>query len=269
MVRRPHLVIFGVALLLTLAIWILPSRTATQLKQAISGLFLPLFGLSESAHKAVERAGNTIVPRAELLRQIDQLQKLTQELQIRAMQGDEAARENARLRQYLGWQKQAPWKLKLARVVGRDPANWWRTLKIDLGNRDGIAVNAPVITPAGLVGRVSETSYTQAQVVLLGNPDCRVSVKTAAPPYEHGVIAPASSSPMESSMVDLSYLSRGSQLKPGAKVVTSGLGGIFPAGIHIGQIVDSRSVDYGLFTEARVKLAVDMNNLEEVWIVLP
>ena len=70
-------------------------------------------------------------------------------------------------------------------------------------------------------------------------------------------------------MVDLSYLSRGSQLKPGAKVVTSGLGGIFPAGIHIGQIVDSRSVDYGLFTEARVKLAVDMNNLGEVWIVLP
>ncbi len=48
-----------------------------------------------------------------------------------------------------------PWKLKLANVILRDPANWWRTLQIDLGSRDGVRENLPVLTPDGLVGRVS------------------------------------------------------------------------------------------------------------------
>src|SRR5439155_4709286 len=99
------------------------------------------------------------------------------ELKIRAVQAEESARENSRLRQYLGFPKQVPWKLKLARVVARDPANWWRTLKIDAGSRDGVTVNCAVISGDGyLVGRISEAAYAQSQVVAVGDPACRVSV---------------------------------------------------------------------------------------------
>ncbi len=269
MVKRPHYIILGVVILLTVVIWKLPTRTATQLKLTISGFFLPLFGLSHTTHQTINKATDAVVPRGELLRQLQQLQSENQELRIRSMHGEEAARENARFRQYFAWQKQVPWKLKLGRVVGRDPANWWRTIKIDLGTRDGVTANCPVLTPLGLVGRVSEASYAQSQVVLLGDPDCRVAVKIEEPPHEHGVIAPASSNPLDTSLVDLSYLSRTSQLKAGQKVVTSGLGGIFPTGIQVGQVVDFRKVDYGLYSEARVKLAVEMNTLEEVWVKLP
>ena len=52
-------------------------------------------------------------------------------------------------------------------------------------------------------------------------------------------------------------------------VVTSGVGGIFPPGILVGQIADFRTVGYGLYREARVSLAVKMNSLEEVWVKAP
>ena len=91
------------------------------------------------------------------------------------MQAEETARENARLRHLLGWQQQTAWKFKLARVVLREPANWWRTAQIDLGTRDGLRVNLPVLTTDGLVGRVSSVSLTRSQVTLLGNPNCKVS----------------------------------------------------------------------------------------------
>jgi rod shape-determining protein MreC len=280
MVKRPHYIILGVVILLTLVIWKLPSRTASQIKLAISSTFLPLFGLSHSTHDLAKKGGNAVVPRAELLKQIEQLQTENQELRLGGAQWEEAARENARLRQALGWQQQMPWKVKLARVIGRDPANWWRSIKIDVGTRDGVVVNAAVLTPnragsgqpkANLVGRVSEVTYAQSQVVLLGDPDCRVSVLIEGPAPEHGVIAPASSGALDPSIVDVGYLSRTapSQLKAGQRVLTSGLGNIFPSGIVVGQIVDFRSVDYGLYSAARVKLAVDMDSVEEVWVKLP
>ena len=52
-------------------------------------------------------------------------------------------------------------------------------------------------------------------------------------------------------------------------MVTSGEGGIFPKGIPIGKIVDVQPVDYGSRTEARVKLAANLNALEEVWVMFP
>ena len=74
---------------------------------------------------------------------------------------------------------------------------------------------------------------------------------------------------METELVELGYLSRNANLKPGQNVVTSGEGGIFPKGIPIGKIVDVQPVDYGSRTEARVKLAANLNALEEVWVMFP
>ena len=108
-----------------------------------------------------------------------------------------------------------------------------------------------------------------AQVVLVGDPDCRVAVLVGDEKNrEQGVIAPASS-PLDNTLVELSYLSRHAKLAAGQSVVTSGLGGIFPKGIVVGQIADFRSVGYGLYKEALVRLAVKMNRLEEVWVMMP
>ena len=74
---------------------------------------------------------------------------------------------------------------------------------------------------------------------------------------------------MAAQLVRMDYLSRGAELKPAQRVFTSGEGGIFPKGIPIGQIVDVQPVDYGLRYEARVRLAANLNALEEVWVMFP
>ena len=70
-------------------------------------------------------------------------------------------------------------------------------------------------------------------------------------------------------MVDLTYVNQPRVMKAGQRVLTSGLSGAFPKGILIGHIVDTNSVGFGLYTEARVKLGASLDRLEEVWVVLP
>ena len=82
-----------------------------------------------------------------------------------------------------------------------------------------------------------------------------------------GVIV--ASGPVDTSLVQLTYLASSANLKPGQSVITSGLGGVFPKGIPIGQVVDSRSVEFGLYTEARVKLNANLGSLEQVWVLFP
>ena len=267
--KKPHYIALAAVVLLTVAALRLPTRTATQVRRAVGSVFAPSFGVARSAEKLAEKAANSTVPRQELVRQVDELEKQNRELRIRAMQWDAISQENQRLRQQLGLARQHPnWNLKFARVVARDPANWWRSLRIDLGSRDGVVTNTPVLTPQGLAGRVSEVGFTQSQVVLLGDPDCRVAVLIEGT-RDHGVIAPDSSGGLDETLVDISFVSRGTQLKAGQKVITSGLGGIFPKGIPVGHVVDSRSAGYGLYVEARAKLAVNLNTLEEVWVKMP
>jgi rod shape-determining protein MreC len=267
MLKRPHYIALGLVVLLTLAILNLPSQTSARFKQGIGSVFLPLFGLASSAQSFTGTAVDAVVPRGELLKLNDGLRRENQQLRLQAMQAQETASENARLRQLLGWQRQVPWKLKLARVVLREPANWWRTVQIDLGSRDGLRVNLPVLTTDGLVGRVSSVSLTRSQVVLLGDPNCKVSARVDNETRDTGIIGP--SGPLDTEFVGLGFLSRNANLKPGQNVVTSGDGGIFPKGIPIGKVVDVQPADYGLRTEARVKLAANLNALEEVWVMFP
>jgi rod shape-determining protein MreC len=140
-------------------------------------------------------------------------------------------------------------------------------VQIDLGSRDGLTNNLPVLTPEGLVGRVSSVGLTRSQVVLIGDPNCKVSALVENQAHDVGVIS--ASEPLDSTLVELTYLSGNADLKPGQKVVTSDLGVIYPKGIPIGQIVDARQVEFGLYSEARVKLSVNLGALEQVWVLFP
>jgi rod shape-determining protein MreC len=74
---------------------------------------------------------------------------------------------------------------------------------------------------------------------------------------------------LEAELVELGYLSRNARLKPAQNVLTSGEGGIFPKGIPIGKVTDVQPVDYGSRMAARVKLAANLNALEEVLVMFP
>jgi len=269
--RRRHYILFACVIVLTIIVLKLPPKTATQFKLAIGSLFLPLFGLAGSSQHLAEKAGNAVVPRKELLKQNEELRRDNAEMKVQLQRQSELERENDRLRAMLDFQKRAPWKLKAAHVIARDPANWWRNIQIDLGKREGLRADLPVLTAEGLVGRVSEVSETRSRVLLLGDAGCRVSARVLddrKQVVDTGVIT-IGASVLNESVVELNFLSNPGALKPGYTVRTSGLGGVFPPGILIGEVVDTRPENFGLVHVARVKLAVKMNLLDEVWVIVP
>src|SRR5665213_375493 len=175
MSKKPKYIVVVIVVLLWVLFFKLPSESMGKFKLVISGLFLPLFGLAASTHETGDRAGDVLTSKTEALRQNRELRRQNQELQISLQQADEVFHENARLRQLIGWPQQSPWKnkLRLARVISRDPASWWRSVEIDLGKRDGVQVNSPVLTTNGLVGRVQSVGDGRSVVVLLGDPSLR------------------------------------------------------------------------------------------------
>ncbi len=269
MLKKPQYIALVLVAVVALIIFNLPSRTMSRFKLALSGMFFPLFGLAGSSQQAFQKTGNIILPRSVLTKENERLRLENEQLKIQLMQNTELHRENSQLRQSLIWQKQSPWKMKLARVIARDPANWWRTIQIDVGSNQGIRPNLPVMISDGLVGRVSVVGANRSQVLLLGDPNLRVGALIQDKEVRENGIIISSSGPLDNNMVDLQYFSRNSAIKPGQPVVTSGEGGIFPKGILIGQIVDIRNNSVGLSTEARVKITANLSSLEEVWVIFP
>jgi rod shape-determining protein MreC len=268
MFKQQHYFALGAVTLVAVLILSLPANATSRLRLVVSSWFLPLFGLASSAQQLPADLADSALPRRELLNQINLLRRQNEELLASQSQAIATIRENDQLRALLGWQKQLPWQLKPAKVIARDPANWWHTVQIDFGSRDGARVNLPILTPEGyLVGRIASVGYYSSQVVLVGDNNCRVSIIIDNPVHDMGVLM--ASGPLDDSIVELGYVSGSINIKAGENVATSGLGGTFPKGIPVGKIVDFQSLGFGLDTEARVQLYANLSALEHVWVLFP
>jgi rod shape-determining protein MreC len=267
MSMRPYYLAFSAVLLIALVALNLPGPYALRAKLVWGSTFMPLFGLAGSADDLANTAANALLPRSLLSRQLESLREDNQRLQLQLVQLQAAVIENQRLRQAVGFKPQAPWRLRLGRVIGHDPANWWRSALIDLGARDGILTNQPVLTGSGLVGRITEVAYTRSRVLLVGDPNCQLAA-IIEQTRNKGIISPDEGS-FDRQVVNLTYVPTTAVLEPGAMVVTSGDGGVFPKGIPIGRVIDVQTNEYGLYLEARVRLSANLNRLEEVWVLAP
>ena len=264
----------GAVLLSVFLLLVMPESVRARLKSAIGGLFLPVIGISTTGQVAMESLGHlgaadaaSLPPNqtpghapaslVELQDQVDRLQRDNKRLE-----GD-----NKYLSQLLKLEPLIPWETKLVRVVGRDPFNWWRRIKINLGSNKGIRFNQPVISANGdLVGRVSEVGPLTSWVVLVGDPNCRFSALIKESRSQGGIVSPRQYN-SDLRTVELTYLPNDVELRPGQAVVTSGLGGGFPKEIPVGQVVDSWVSNDGLYVEARIKLHANLNQLETVRVL--
>ena len=246
----------GAVLLVVLVLLNLPEQPAARARLAVSSLFLPLFGLVSTAQRVISEVRRAVVPRTLLLREVSELRSENRTLHLQVAQLRAADAENQRLRRMVGWQQASPWKSKACRVIARDTADWWRTVRIELGSRDGARSGLPVVSGEGLLlGRLDTVGWAVSVVV-------RESGET-------GVLTTPSAGVLEHRLVDLTHLPRNTALRPGQTVHTSGLGGYFPAGIPVGTVVDTRSVGFGLYSEARVRLFADSSRIEEVLVLMP
>jgi cell shape-determining protein MreC len=135
MFKQKNYLALGAVVLVAIILLSLPTRATSRLKLAVGSWFLPLFGLAGAAQQLPADLADSVLPRRELLQQIDALAAKTSSFKFTGRPEHRHRPRERPVARAVQWQRQLPWRLKLANVVMRDPANWWRTVQIDLGSR--------------------------------------------------------------------------------------------------------------------------------------
>jgi len=173
--------------------------------------------------------------------------------------------ENNRLRSSLDYRERAVFKLMPARIVARDASTWYNKVVIDRGSTDGIKEDQPVLTDLGLVGKTTVVAEHSATVVLVSDETCRVAAKVEGT-QEQGIIKGERTSSGSTPSIGLNFLSKQAKIAPGANIYTSGVGGVFPSGVLVGQVKEFKMRE--LDGHATVVPAVDLTTLEDVFVVV-
>ena len=122
----------------------------------------------------------------------------------------------------------------------------------------------PVVTDLGLVGKTTTVSEGISVVLLLSDENCRVAASVEGS-REQGIVSGERTTTGLTPLLNLNFLSKQADLKPGQKVYTSGVGGVFPSGLLVGAVKSYRVRE--LDGQAQLTPAVDLSHLEDVFVV--
>jgi len=202
-----------------------------------------------------------ISPFAYRSRRVDTLEKMIASLKRDIAELEEVRLENERLRDLLRFRRASRKGSIPALVIGRDPNKWSSVIYIDKGRQNHVGQDAVVIASEGLAGRVREVGKFTSKVLLINDVDSRVGA-LIQPSREQGLLVGTPEGGCK-----LIYLSLESDVAPGAKIVTSGMGGLFPKGVYVGKVRTVAKEKGRLYKYAVVEPAVDLGRIEEVLCV--
>ncbi|MBI5642471.1 MAG: rod shape-determining protein MreC [Deltaproteobacteria bacterium] len=168
---------------------------------------------------------------------------------------------NARLKQVLEYKDQSPYKSKAAAIIGYHMEPWARTVTIDKGKANGIEKDLAVITPEGVVGRITDVSTSTSKVLL--HADLRSNIDVVVQRSRIKGVAEGNGA----DRLVLKYIRQVDDVQLGDIVITSGLSGVFPKGIMVGEVVKIEKGKDNFFKFIEVKPRVDIRKLEEVLII--
>lgn len=174
---------------------------------------------------------------------------------------EEAARENERLRSILGFEPPDDYSLMPAQVLSVTGGSQPTAAAINRGEQDSVYVNQPLINQAGLIGRVSTVSRDFATVQLLTDPTNRVAVRIADS-REMGIAKWV----IGRGMILDNFPIQGT-IKVGDRVLSSGLGGVYPSGLLVGTVESVERPAEAAFCEVEITPAPDFNSLEELFLL--
>jgi rod shape-determining protein MreC len=186
------------------------------------------------------------------------------ELELRNIQ--EAKTENYRLRGLLALKAEPGAQKVFARVIARDASVWFNTITINCGSASGVALNMPVITLGGIVGRVVAVSPVTAQVMLITDEKAAAGAivgqlgNTGALGSVRGL--------GNSGLLEMRYVSGLQRVKIGDYILTTGQDGIYPAGLNVGEVIQ---VNDGTATQPHqiyIRPSARLDQLTEVAVLL-
>ncbi|MGE7111418.1 rod shape-determining protein MreC [Lysinibacillus sp. NPDC047702] len=152
-----------------------------------------------------------------------------------------------------------------ATVIARNPDQWEEKIILNKGSSHGVEKNMAVMTAKGLVGKIILVTPFTSEVELLytNNPNYRVSAMVLGDKEAYGLIEGFDK---ERNELIMKRIDSSLTVKEGQQVVSSGLGGIFPKGVPIGEITEVSTDDFGLTKMAYVKPSADFSILDHVVI---
>jgi rod shape-determining protein MreC len=222
----------------------------------------PFYGACSAVRFQLSFLSAAFANKDDLIRKNEELEKEFETVDVLRARLEELESENARLKDLLDFRETTPAEYKVAKVLGRNPNKWFSTLSISLGALDGVRADDPVVSRSGLVGRVLTIYDRMSTVLLLTDPESGVGAIVEGS-RDYGVVVGGSGP----ATLILRLFSRDANVNPGDRVVTSGIGSKFPAGILIGEVVSVHIPKPGLIKEATVRPASDLDHLEEVMVV--
>lgn len=165
------------------------------------------------------------------------------------------AAENERLRALLQFVPDNASQFISARVIADSGGTFVRSMLVNAGQRDGVRVGLPVVVGEGLIGRIVDVGHRVSRVLLIDDLNSRIPV-VVGPDRERAVLAGDNSLRPK-----LIYLAANAQVAVGARIATSGQGGIFPPGVPVGAVssIDANGI--------RAETFVAASNLEYVRII--
>lgn len=239
-------------------------------QQTLKGLVQAVFSPVQNATSWVSSTGggffNEILNFRATARENETLKtRLAQtELELRNIQ--EAKTENYRLQGLLALKAEPGPEKVFARVIARDASVWFNTIMINRGSSSGIALNMPVITPGGIVGRVVAVSPVTAQVMLI------TDEKAAAGAIVGQLGGSGALGSVRglgnSGLVEMRYVSGLQKVETGDYILTTGQDGIYPAGLNVGEVIEVKNGTATQPHEIYIRPSARLDQLTEVAVLL-
>ena len=239
------------------------------ISSGVGSVISPLQKIIYNANDKLKESFDFFINFSKVKQENKELAAKNAELENQLIEYNRMKDENTRLREMFNYSEaHQNYNYLGCNIVGYSGGNISNGYIIDKGTNDGVKKDMVVITPAGLVGKVtkSESSYSIVQTIL--NENIAVASMVESTRETTGILQGVTDS-KNKNLTILSNIPIDSEIKEGDIILTSGLGGMYPQEIRIGEVVSVEVDSVGIMKKAIVKPFVDFNKLEELFVVVP
>jgi rod shape-determining protein MreC len=223
----------------------------------------PLQGAVAVGWGVVTRAWRTYIDLVDVRAENEILRRRVAELEHQTLRIAEILETDRRLAELLKFRTNFLGDAQAAMVIARDPFPAFGTVTISKGEADGVRKGMAVVSPQGVVGRILTTSAHSARVLLITDHNSGVDAlvqRTRARGIVEGSL---------DGRCSMKYLKREEDVTVGDRIITSGLDGVFPKGLLIGEVTHVTRGTRGLLQVAEIRPAARLETLEEVLVLDP
>ena len=239
------------------------------ISSGVGSVISPLQKIIYNANDKIKGSFDFFINFSKVKQENEELAAKNAELENKLIEYNRMKEENTTLREMFDYsQANQNYNYLGANIVGYSGGNISNGYIIDKGTNDGVKKDMIVITPAGLVGKVtkSESNYSIVQTIL--NENIAVASMVESTRETTGILQGITDS-KNKNLTMLSNIPIDSEIKEGDVILTSGLGGMYPQEIRIGEVVSLEVDSVGIMKKAIVKPYVDFNKLEGLFVVVP